>query len=229
MKAMPPARMTLEELLLRHRAIDEDQLKKAREEQKKFGGDLGRVLLDMGFISEELLVRAQAHQLGIPAVKPDQEAIPPEILRSVPVHVCEKYGVIPVSGNLEAKLLRVATTSPGNAELLGSVAHETGMRIEAAVATAASIERAIKRLYYGEEPAEIVPEPDEDELSDLRARVEQLEKSVSNPQFAALLARVERLEQIGEADRRGLRALVKVLVDLGFITDEELKKRLLRY
>jgi hypothetical protein len=217
--------MTLEELLLRHRAIDEDQLSRAREEQARLGGELGRVLLDLGYITEELLVRAQSHQFGIPAVKPDKETIPPELLSAFPAHLCEKFGVVPVGGNLANKMVRVATASPGNAELLASLAHESGFHIETAVATAASIERAIKRAYYGEEvPPEI--EPEADDAGDLRARVEQLERSLDNPQVAALLARIERLEQVAEADRRGLRALCKVMIDLGFISDEELMKRL---
>ncbi|HEX9578768.1 MAG TPA: hypothetical protein VF993_13525 [Myxococcales bacterium] len=222
---MASPRMTLEELLLRHRAIDEDQLSRAREEQARLGGELGRVLLDLGYITEELLVRAQSHQLGIPAVKPDKETIPPELLRAFPAHLCEKFGVVPVGGNLANKMVRVATASPGNTELLASLAHESGFHIETAVATAASIERAIKRGYYGEEvPPEI--EPEADDAGDLRARVEQLERSLANPQVAALLARIERLEQVAEADRRGLRALCKVMIDLGFISDEELMKRL---
>jgi hypothetical protein len=222
---MASPRMTLEELLLRHRAIDEGQLSRAREEQARLGGELGRVLLDLGYITEELLVRAQSHQLGIPAVKPDKETIPPELLRAFPAHLCEKFGVVPVGGNLANKMVRVATASPGNAELLASLAHESGFHIETAVATAASIERAIKRNYFGEEvPAEI--EPEADDADDLRARVERLEESLANPQVAALLARIERLEQVAEADRRGLRALCKVMIDLGFIGDEELMKRL---
>jgi type IV pilus assembly protein PilB len=223
---MANPRMTLEELLLRHRAIDEDQLKRAREEQARLGGELGRVLLDLGYITEELLVRAQSHQLGIPAVKPDKETIPPELLRAFPAHLCEKFGVVPVGGNLANKMVRVATASPGNTELLASLAHESGFHIETAVATAASIERAIKRNYFGEEvPPELEPEA-ADDAGDLSARVERLEQSLANPQVAALLARIERLEQIAEADRRGLRALSKVMIDLGFISDEELRKRL---
>ena len=79
-------------------------------------------------------------------------------------------------------------------------------------------------------PAEEAPEiePEADELGDLRARVEELERATSNPQFAALLARIERLEQIAESDRRALRALGKILLDLGFVSDEELRKRLLK-
>jgi hypothetical protein len=45
-------------------------------------------------------------------------------------------------------------------------------------------------------------------------------------QFAALLARIERLEQVGERDRRMLNVLAALLLELGFISREDLLKRL---
>jgi len=62
----------------------------------------------------------------------------------------------------------------------------------------------------------------------VRARIQELEKTQSNPQFAALLARVERLEQIGEGDRKALKVLSEIILEQGFITREELRARLLK-
>src|SRR5262245_60379947 len=149
---MARVRVTLEELLLRHGAIDEAKLRRAREEQAKAGGDLGRILLDLGYVGEELLARTQAHQLGLPLVRPDQMTIPPDAVKMLSVHLCKKYGVVPVGGNPAGRLLRVATASPADAEKLASLAHETGLRIEFAVATPSSIDRATAAAYG--EPAE---------------------------------------------------------------------------
>src|SRR6202022_3649604 len=83
MAKQTPARetrkMELEELLLRHGSIDEQQLNRARAEQSTLGGDLGRILVDLGFVSEELLVRALAHQLGIKMTSPDRRGAPPDL------------------------------------------------------------------------------------------------------------------------------------------------------
>jgi len=49
---------------------------------------------------------------------------------------------------------------------------------------------------------------------------------LANPAFAGLVARVERLEQIAERDHHALNVLGQVLLDLGFISREELRKRL---
>ena len=314
--------MQLEDLLLRHAAISEQQLELAREDQKQLGGDVGRILVDKGFISEELLLRAMAHQMEIPLVDPEALEIRPELLQAVPVQICERYGVIAVDGDPAARTLRMATADPGNREHLREVEQHLGMRLEAAAATAASIEQAIRRHYYGEqrkqpmarmalkkvsEPApkpkprpasqqslagellsaipdrvgpamrpkatraaavqamidldgamdeaviegdpveglmpegppldeqslpEVSLEPevnggvvDPRELAALTERVARLEAFVTQPQFAAALARVERLEQIAAQLAQAVRVIGGVLVDHELVSLEEYRKR----
>ena len=317
MAGQPPKRprMQLEDLLLRHGAISEEQLALAREDQKELGGDVGRILVDKGFVSEDLLLRAMAHQMEIPLVDPETIEIRPELLQAVPVQVCERYGVIAVDGDPQAGTLRVATPDPGNREHLREVAEHLGMRLTPAAATAASIERAIRRHYYGEVrvqpmagvalkkvaaplkqrplPRQPVPgellsaipeasgpvlrpkatraaavqamidlddaviegdlvegvplegapvdeeslpevslEPevnggavDPEELAALAERVARLEAFVTQPQFAAALARVERLEQIAAQVAQAVRVIGGVLIDHELVSLEEYRKR----
>jgi len=164
---MARSKVSVEELLLRHRAIDQDQLRAAREQQKRVGGDLGRVLIELGYVSEELLLRAQSHQLGIPLVDPAESPPPRELAQALPEQLCKRFGVIPVSGNLEAKLLRVATSVPANAERLATLAQESGFRIEIAAATAESIAKAI-RTAFSSAPGSPVAEPEHPELEPMK-------------------------------------------------------------
>jgi hypothetical protein len=231
--------ITIEELLLRHRAIDEDQLARARNLQKKTGGDLGRVMVDLGFVSEELLLRAQSHQLGIPLVDPLKDPPAEELTRCLPVALAERFRVIPVGGNPAGLYLRIATSSPGDTAAVAELAKLTGFRIELAAASSKSIKKAIRRAYYGEgappdppppeELPELQPEPDlHHELQEMRKLLAAFERRLTTPEYAALMARVERLEQIAENDHHALNVLGQVLVDIGAIPREELKKRLSR-
>ena len=144
--------MRLEDLLLRHGAITQAQLQQAREEQKKWGGQLGRIFVELGYVTEDLLMRATAHQLGTRFVDPEKEQLDPDIVRALGVQVCEQFGVIAVAGDLKKKLLRVATSDPENKEMLAQLTKLSGMGIEPYVATSASINGAIRRYYYGEGP-----------------------------------------------------------------------------
>ena len=64
------------------------------------------------------------------------------------------------------------------------------------------------------------------DAAELRERLARLEKMLAHPQFAAMIARVERLEQIAERDHHALNVILQVLIDLGFISRDELKARL---
>ena len=153
--------MRLEDLLLRHGAITQEQLQHAKEEQKKWGGQLGRIFVDLGYVTEELLLRATAHQMGVKFGNPGKEALDPDVVRALGVQVCEQFGVIAVAGDPKKKSLRVATADPENKEMLAHLTTLTGMTIEPLAATSTSIHTAIRRYFYGEglKPAEALPAP----------------------------------------------------------------------
>ena len=231
-----PSRLKLEDLLLRHGAITSEQLEQAQQEQKKWGGEMGRIMVDLGFISEQLLVRAVAHEHGIPMADPENEALSVDIVTTLGVQLCERFGVIAVAGDLKKKTLRVATSNPTNTADLKQIASISGFRIEPAVATEESITKAIRKYYYGEEtglpksPAKGVATSRKPvgEPENLIARIERLEQAfrplkeqiyqpLTNPHFAALTSRVEKLEQFTAQHLVALSALVDLLVEKGVI------------
>jgi hypothetical protein len=230
--------ISVEELLLRHRAIDEQQLDHARNEHIRTGRDVGRILVDLGFVSEDLLLRAQALQLGIPLVDPVKTPPSPELIRCLPVAIAERFRVIPVGGSRESGLLRLATCSPAETDIFHLISRATGYKIELAAARSSTIEQAIRIAYHGEQPppgAQKQPAPEpalpaepRDDLRELRERLSRAETQLSNQHYAAALARIERLEQIAENDHHALNVLSQVLIETGAISREDLKKRLAR-
>src|SRR6267378_2510630 len=193
----PPGRVSLEELLLRHGAITQEQLEKAKEEQRTIGGDFGRVLVDLGFITEDLLIRAWAHQLGISRVAPDTMALGEDLLQVIPVHVCERFGVVAVGRDPRTNALPVA-------------------------ATADSIERGIRLHYYGEQPGAASESAADDPFRERGG-------AVTHPDFAAIVARLEQLEQQTHSREAQilavLRAVGDILVEQGLVTREEYLRR----
>lgn len=217
-------RVPLEQLLLRHGAIDEEQLRRAREDQKTLGGDLGRILVDKGYITDELLCRAQSHQLGIPRTAPETRTIATELLQLVPVQICESLGIIPVGRERRSGALQVATSDPGNQEHLQAIAGAVGEPVEPVAATAQSIDRAIRRHYYGEPLKRAEPAAGTEE----KLFEPPPQQAVSYPEFAALVARVERLEQTAEREHRlvqVVRAIGEILVEKGLVSREDYVRR----
>jgi MSHA biogenesis protein MshE len=60
-----PQRARLGDVLVAQKAVSQEQLKLALEEQKRSGRKLGRVLVDLGFVTEESIAQALARQLNL--------------------------------------------------------------------------------------------------------------------------------------------------------------------
>ncbi len=141
--------MKLGDILIRQGAIDTEKLEAALSDQRAFGGRLGRTLVDLGYLTEEKLVVALGEQLGLPPVELDALASDSEALSCLPVDACERYGVFPVKVDRQTSTLWLATAEPDRNNLQ-EVAQLTQMTIEPMIAPMSAIDRAVRRLYYGE-------------------------------------------------------------------------------
>jgi type IV pilus assembly protein PilB len=214
------SKIRLGELLIAAGVIDETQLKAALAEQKKWGGKLGRTLVDMGFLTEELMVRALARQLGLPKLDPAEDPLPPTVTTLLGVQFCERYGVMPVGGDAEKRVVQLATSDPTNYQALDEIAFHTGLRVEPVVSAPSSIDKAIRKYYYGEEiKAQKTATP-----ADLGIAEQQMEvaaPAAPPPPPAAPSADLERIETLLSGQVRALRALVETLIDNGLISRDE--------
>jgi type IV pilus assembly protein PilB len=142
----------LGEILLEAGVIDKFQLKSALAEQNKWGGRLGNHLVQMGILTEELLVKALSKQLKIPYLDLSQMTIGKETLDLVPQELAEKFHLVPVAVKKIAnkKTLIVAMSDPTNLDAIDELQFRTGHIIKPAVDGDTAIEMAIRRYYYGE-------------------------------------------------------------------------------
>lgn len=67
--ALRRERMRLGDLLIRQNVLTEEELKKALALQKGSGKKIGEVLVDNGFITEDMIVRVLQMQLGLKVVQ----------------------------------------------------------------------------------------------------------------------------------------------------------------
>jgi len=220
--------MRLGELLVAAGVLDETHLSAALAEQQKWGGKLGRVLVDMGFLSEDLMVRALSKQLGLDRIDLDKAGLDPSVARLLPVALCERYGVFPVRRDDDARTFTVATSDPTGYEALDEVSFRTGLKVKPVIAAPSAIDRAVRRYYYGEgtEASETL----DPAAYGLRGAgdVVDLEgaptPSAAPPRDAESLesvrAALEALEQNLASEVRALRNLVELLVENGVIDRE---------
>jgi len=147
------SKVKLGELLLSSGAIDKYQLEAALGYQKRWGGKLGEIVVDMQFTGDDRICGALARQLGVPAVDLGSREIPLEVIRTIPRAVCEKYKLFPfevVRQERGPARLWVAMADPTNIEAIDEVRFRSGMNVSVAAAPSSAVDAAIRRYIYGE-------------------------------------------------------------------------------
>jgi hypothetical protein len=140
------ARKRLGEILVQAGVLDEGRLRAALAEQRRWGGPLGRILVDMGGITEDAMVQALSHQLNFPAVNLDTKVVPNDVLDLVPSELAEQHSVVPFA--VQGKFLDVAMADPTNLGIIDELRIRTRLNVRPHLAGPKMIERAIAK-YYG--------------------------------------------------------------------------------
>src|SRR5579864_9235217 len=144
--------MRLGEILIERRLLEPEDLERALELQRERaanlqGDKLGKILVDLGFVSARDIVSSLAEQLqvpvliieGPPAVSPETESLSPRFLR--------QSRCLPVA--LHDHTVTLAMADPLDFETRNAVASSTGLAVQAGIAPEQEILDAIDR-YYGQ-------------------------------------------------------------------------------
>jgi len=221
--------LRLGDILIQQGVIDEEKLIAALSDQRAFGGKLGRTLVDLGYVTEEQLVHALATQLGLDTIDLAKVDVPPEALSLLPVDACERYGVFPVRVDRDRRVLWLATAEP-DASTLREVAQIAQHTLEPILCSMSSIDRAVRRYYYGDQdvpaarlgdPLQTIPGTTRNGDGELTAVAVQPGTGRMDA-VAELRTLLVRLEKQLTAQGRAFRALVEILQDKGIVRRGEL-------
>lgn len=101
-------KIQLGEFLVENNFLTKEQLQTAVERQKQTGEKLGRVIIDLGFITEEKLLEVLSQQLKIPFVDLKQYPIKPEIVKILPEFYARRFRAIVLNNESDELLLGMA-------------------------------------------------------------------------------------------------------------------------
>lgn len=241
--------MKLGELLIKAKVISEMQLKTALQEQAKWGGKIGEVLVRMNFVTEDVLVKALAKLLNIPRVDLDTEPRPADgVVKKIPHEVARDLGALAMRLEDDGKSLVVAMAEPSNLRHLDAIRSVTKLRVKPAIAGAARIARAIASAYEGE--ADLGAEDAPFKVVDAQGRtlvkplseITGLPRATAPPVARSSLASIpvaalaparaapqektprqllETLETAQRSEVVALKAMVDLLVEKGVFTKDE--------
>jgi type IV pilus assembly protein PilB len=138
----------LGDILLEGGHVTPEQLEHAVSEQRRLGRSLGRVLVDLGVLTEQQLVAALATQIGMKFVDLSDHPVDGSAVSRVPDTVCRRHAALPI-GYEDGKLV-VAMADPANVFAIDDIRSVSGMEVKAVVATKADVAAAIDRYHRGE-------------------------------------------------------------------------------
>ena len=246
------ARKKLGEMLLEAGVIDQTGLRAALVEQRRWGGHLGRVLIDMKLVTEDVLVSTLSRQLGIATIEIDKVQIPQSVIDLVPGELAEQYSLMPFAQPM--KFLDVAMSDPTNLGIIDELRIRTQLNVRPYLAGPRMIERAVAR-YYGRgimsattsRNAALDLEPDPSKpMEVIRGGThpppfgapsgpgpQAVDLSLPTPprtnrdaEIAALQDRISKLEALVQRDEDVLRKVLALLVEKGLATREEILERI---
>ncbi|HHV63078.1 MAG TPA: Flp pilus assembly complex ATPase component TadA [Firmicutes bacterium] len=153
-------RYRLGELLVELGVIDQGQLNRALEVQRKTGERLGTVLVRLGYARQDDILRVLETQLDIPRVDIDRYVVSPEVIGLVPESLARRHKVFPVE--LRDGALTLAMADPLDVFAIDDVRIAAGYDIRPVIAAEGQILDAIAKYYGSKESIEDIVKVIED-------------------------------------------------------------------
>lgn len=141
--------MRIGELLLAEGSIRADQLEAGLRTQAQYGGRLGSVLVELGFLDLDVLAAALGKQLGVPAAMQKHfDLIDRAAVRLIPARTAAQREAVPLGWSTRhAKTLIVALADPRDLAAIDDLSVIVRARIQPCVAPEARIHAALSRFY----------------------------------------------------------------------------------
>lgn len=135
----------LGELMVERGIISHEQLEKALQHQKKHGGLLGEIFVELKAATEKDIAQAITAQYGFPYLPLLNYEIEAEVIKAVPENLCRKHALIPI--DKIGKSLTLAMSNPLNIQAAEDVELLTGCTVQVFVSTATEIKQCIDKYY----------------------------------------------------------------------------------
>jgi type IV pilus assembly protein PilB len=154
---MAMVRKSVGEILLEKKFITADQLNQAREVQKSAPGDIGKIIVDLGYAAERDVVESKAQAEGLQFIDLTKHKPEPSAVNVVPAHIARKHNALPVKK--DGTRLWVAMADPRNIVAVDDIRMVSRCQVAPLAAVPSDLEDAISAAYGKAEAVAMVPSP----------------------------------------------------------------------
>lgn len=132
-------------VLLKENLITEKQLNDAKDKQIGAKKPIQELLVEMGFIKEEDLIKISSKVFDMPILDLGKEEIDPSGTKLISCDVAKRYGIFPVRKEKDTLLL--AMSNPQDIIALDDIKIMTNMKIKPILSTKSDIANFIEKYY----------------------------------------------------------------------------------
>jgi len=145
----PLSQLPLGQTLLSRGVVSQDQLNIALTEQRKFKQPLGKILVQLGFVTEATIRDTLSESLGQVSIDLSNTIIDAAALALVPKDVARRFHVLPVDLDRSSNKLLLAVSDPSNVVAIDQIRAliKEDIRIEQVLARESDITIGIEQHY----------------------------------------------------------------------------------
>ena len=143
--SIPAQRRRIGDLFVEQGIIDDQQLAEALDVQRRTGGRLGEILIELGFVTSLDSARVLAQRLGMDFVDLAASPVDEIIAQRIPEEIARRYRAIPISA--VDGVLRVAVADPTDVFALDDLQVITKTPIIPVVADPAQLLECANRIW----------------------------------------------------------------------------------
>lgn len=140
-----PGKQRLGDVLVQQRLISQEQLQQTLALQRQTGKKVGRLLIESGVITEELLTKALARQLRIPFVNLKTFPLHPDVVKQLPESVARRFRALVLED--QGDTLLVALADPLDLFAFDELTRLLKRRIAIAAVPESQLALVFDRLY----------------------------------------------------------------------------------
>lgn len=144
-------RYNTEELLLRRKVVDRDQLEKARRFAEAVGLDIGDALVQQKLAKPEIVMQIVAESLGLPYVELADVGIDEAMVPHISAVLARQNSCVPVM--IDEGMLLMASPRPLNPTIEDELRLRLGMPVRSVLCTATAVNAAIQKHFPQEKAA----------------------------------------------------------------------------
>ena len=190
------------DLLVKAKIITDDQLKQALKTQHEKGGRLGSVVVNMGFVTEEVLLDTLATQLNLPFLDLNQYSVDADIVRKIPERIARRFRVIAI--DMKDNKYVVGMVEPTDVLALDQIIKILGGAVQVVLVKESSLVNVIDHVYRRTEDIASFAKELKEELSKEKIAYESTEENAigddASPVARLLDSIFEDAMQVGASD-----------------------------